>query len=137
MARVLIVDDEPAISLVLTETLKYAGHSVFSAGGGRQAIELLSGGLRPDVVLLDLFMPHVGGREVLDFMRSTPGLEYVPVILITGAVRNSSEFPPDGSYQGLLPKPFDLEDVIEAVRAHAPRRTGPPPRAERLAAGKG
>jgi len=131
MARVLIVDDEPAISLVLTETLKYAGHSV------RQAIELLSGGLRPDVVLLDLFMPHVGGREVLDFMRSTPGLEYVPVILITGAVRNSSEFPPDGSYQGLLPKPFDLEDVIEAVRAHAPRRTGPPPRAERLAAGKG
>jgi len=115
MARVMIAEDEPAIAMVLCEVLKDAGHDVLTATGGAEAIESMSRETPPDVLLLDLFMPHVGGREVIEYMRSTPELKEVPVVLVTGAVPSVSEFPPEGSYQALLSKPFDLCDVLKTV----------------------
>lgn len=116
MARILIVEDEPSIGLILSEVVKGEGHEAVLLANGAVAREWLSRSAAPDLVLLDLFMPGVNGRELLSFMRSTPGLQATPVILITGAVPSGASFPPPGSYQSLLTKPFNLCDLATAIR---------------------
>lgn len=116
MARVLIIEDEPAIALVLQELLTDEGHEVTTALDGLAGLERLRHEPTPGIVLVDLFMPGMSGRDVVQSMRADEQLNAVPVVIITGAVPDPRDFPPEGSYQALLPKPFDLEDVIEKVK---------------------
>lgn len=114
--RVLIVEDEPAIAMVLTELLADEGYDVISELDGLSGLNRIREEPRPDVVLIDLFMPRLSGREVLERMRSDPEIAAIPVMLITGAVPDENDFPPKGSYQAMLSKPFDLQDVLNHVR---------------------
>lgn len=122
--NVLIIEDEPAIAMVLEEVLREEGHRTEALTDGAWGLRRLKEGERPDLVLIDLFVPSLSGRDVLAAMRSDPRLANIPVILITGAVPQSGLFPPEGSYQALISKPFDVEDVVAAVNAvSAGRRT--------------
>lgn len=116
MARILIVEDEPSIGLILSEVIRGEGHETVVLSDGAVAKEWLAQSVRPDLILLDLFMPGVNGRELLDVIRSTPELADTPVVLVTGAVPNGSNFPPAGTYQALLSKPFNLGDLVAVVR---------------------
>lgn len=115
MARVLIIEDEPSIALILVEVLCGEGHEVETAPNGTAGLMRLSRQPVPDIVLLDLLMPVLGGRAVLEAMRSEPSLAGVPVVLITGAVPSARDFPPPSQYQALLSKPFQLGDVSSVV----------------------
>lgn len=110
--RLLIVDDEPAIVMVLQEVLSGEGFAVSTAPDGRSALEALRTVPPPDIVLLDLRMPDLSGQEVLAAMRADPNLRYIPVILITASV---GDLPPKDDYQALIPKPFDVMDVLSTV----------------------
>lgn len=120
MARVMIVDDEPTILMILQKLLSRDGHEVMTAADGLAALERLGQAPAPDLVLLDLFMPNVSGRVVVEAMRSAPALTAIPVILVTGAVPRPEDYPPDGTYQGVITKPFDLLDVLALVRDSLP-----------------
>ncbi len=129
MARILVVEDEPSIALILTQILTEAGHEVSSAADGNQGLECLRRGPVPDLVILDLLMPGVGGKAVLEEMRSTPALGSIPVILVTGAAPSSRDFPPAGHYQALLAKPFRLDDaqrIVEDCLVRFPRTAQAP-----------
>jgi DNA-binding NtrC family response regulator len=81
---VMIVDDEESILLAIDTTLRMAGmDNIITCGDSRQVIELLSG-QRIEVMLLDLNMPHVTGKRLLDAV--TRDFPDVPVIIVTGAV---------------------------------------------------
>ncbi len=123
MARILVIEDEPAIALILSEVLSGEGHTVQASADGTAGLERLHRYPAPDVVLLDLLMPGVGGRAVLAAMRSESSLAAIPVILVTGAVQSSADFPPPDQYQALLPKPFQLADVVAAVERCLARPT--------------
>lgn len=115
MARVLVIDDEPNIAKVLKEALSGEGYDVMTAHNGLSALELL--GREPaDIVLADLLMPGATGRVVVENMRSKPKLRDIPVVIVSGSVPGSKEFPPEGTYQAFISKPFDLTDVIETVQ---------------------
>jgi CheY-like chemotaxis protein len=114
MAEILVVEDEPAIRMVLREVLEMERHTVREASNGEEALASLKAA-PPDVVLLDLFMPRIGGREVVERMRRDPLLEDVPVVLLTGALYRESDYPPNGSYYSVIMKPFDLFDVIDTI----------------------
>jgi CheY-like chemotaxis protein len=116
MARVLIVDDEPYIVMVLKELLVDEGYDTVTASDGFAGLEILRQNPKPELLLLDLYMPGLGGREFITTMRSDPELLGIPVILITGAIPNTPDFPPEGSYQEILGKPFDILDVVAVVR---------------------
>jgi CheY-like chemotaxis protein len=115
MAHVLIIEDEPAIAMILSEVLRDHGHESVIASTGAAGLERLAQDPVPDLVLLDLFMPGLGGRAVLEHMRAGPGSRNIPVVVVTGAVPSVADFPPVGSYQALLGKPFNLSDVIAVV----------------------
>src|SRR5206468_568036 len=79
----LVVDDDDAIRDALAEVLRDERYVVATAEDGRRALELLKSGLRPSVVLLDLWMPDVDGHEALSTMKADPALADIPVIVIT------------------------------------------------------
>lgn len=116
MAYVLIIDDEPTINMILQEVLRDEGHEVASAHNGTTGLEKMRKMPHPGLVICDLRMPDISGRTVVETMRSEAELKEIPVIITTGAVFDTDEFPPDGSYQATFSKPFDLIDIIEKVQ---------------------
>ncbi len=116
MARICVIEDEAAIAMALQEALSDAGHKVTVLPDGHRGLLTLRRRPRPDLVLVDLLMPKAGGRAVIAAMRADPELQRIPVILITGAVQGAEDFPPEGSYQAIIGKPFDLVEVLATVQ---------------------
>lgn len=115
MARVLIIEDEPTIAMVLREALSDEGYETAVASDGLSGLAALQAKPSPDIVLVDLFMPGVTGRAVVESMRAGGPLQEIPVVLVTGAVPSAEDFPPPGSYQAILAKPFELTDLLQTI----------------------
>ncbi|WP_304437775.1 response regulator transcription factor [Sciscionella sediminilitoris] len=119
--RVLVVDDEPAIAELVAMALRYEGWQVDAATDGVTAIQLARR-LGPDIVVLDVMLPDLDGREVLRRLRAdTAGL---PVLFLTA--KDSVEDRIAGLTAGgddYVTKPFSLEEVVLRLRALL-RRTG-------------
>ncbi len=116
MAKILVVDDDPAIRNLIVVTLKLAGHTVTEAAGGEEALGLLAK-KNFDLLVLDIMMPVTDGYEVLQRLRAMSGKAGTPVIVVTakghdadGLLREAASGAADH-----LPKPFDPEDLERAV----------------------
>lgn len=113
---ILIVDDLPGICLVISSTLEAAGYRTFSATGADGAFELFEAHRdQISLVIIDLIMPKVGGREVYDRLVSEkPGL---PVLFVSGyTADNLPSSYLDQPHTALLPKPFTGDQVLAQVR---------------------
>jgi CheY-like chemotaxis protein/phosphoribosyl 1,2-cyclic phosphodiesterase len=116
-ATLLFVDDNNELRQLTARFLTREGFKVRQAADGRQALDQLNDGL-PDLVLLDLEMPKLGGLEVLRVMRSKTYTAHVPVLILTGAVDEDSISA--GFAAGAtdyLSKPFSTPQLIARVRA--------------------
>ncbi len=81
---VLVVDDSPMITKVVGSVITAMGHQVVEASDGAAAL-MTAETLPPDLIFLDLHMPEMGGLQMLERMRATPGLKDVPVVLLTAS----------------------------------------------------
>ena len=115
MAIVYSIDDNPLISMVIKLTLTDEGHTVFTFDNSLKALESLQKGLKPDLIFVDLKMPGMNGKEFVENMRLNPELDYIPVTFITGSIPSAEILPTKDSYQGLILKPFDLQELIDTV----------------------
>ena len=80
--RVLVVDDEKSIRSFLKISLAAYGYSIFEAAKGKEALtESVS--VHPDVIILDVIMPRMKGREVCRRLKSSPETKHIPVIFFT------------------------------------------------------
>ena len=114
-ARVLVVDDERDIRQAVAEILAGEGYQVAAAGDGEEALAQVRA-FHPQLVLLDLMMPGMSGWEFLRAQRGDPELRTIPVIVVS-AVAGVPE--PELEGQAIIRKPFDLDELITAVRLHA------------------
>jgi PAS domain S-box-containing protein len=107
---VLLVDDDPLVLESVGMLLEVLGHAPSTATRGEEALALIAGGLRPDVVILDQNMPGLGGAATLGRLRAL--LPDVPVLFATGRVEQTTLELVD-SHPGvtLLTKPFTLKDL--------------------------
>ena len=112
MQLVLIVDDDPGVREVLSSFLTAAGYAVRVATGGREALELLGGGIRPDLFVLDLMMPGMSGLELIPVLRANPGWAGIPVVVLTGSKGYSAA---QLQVEAVLLKPFNSVDVQAAI----------------------
>jgi two-component system OmpR family response regulator len=113
--RVLVVDDEPNITDLISLGLRYEGFEVATAGDGRRALHAV-GQFRPHLVILDVRLPDIDGFEVCRRMRA--GGIRIPVIFLTA--RDSTEDKVAGLTIGgddYLTKPFSLDELVARVRA--------------------
>ena len=125
MMKVLIVDDEPNMRFVLSEALTKEGYACSEAGDGLQAMERIKEDL-PDIVVLDLKMPRMGGMETL---RKIHGLDPdMAVIIITafGTRETAYEAMREGAYD-YFSKPVNIHEVRgrrQGCRARTAREDG-------------
>lgn len=115
---ILHVDDEPDIREVAAFSLELDPEiDLTTAESGELALELLEGGLRPDVILLDVMMPRLDGPGTLARLRVLPGLEQTPVIFMTARVQSSERdrYLELGAI-GVITKPFDPMTLAGQVR---------------------
>jgi CheY-like chemotaxis protein len=114
MATVLVVDDEPLIAMALEAALEDAGHEVATAANGRQGLERLAGAPRPDVVLLDMMMPVMGGAAMRAAMTADPELRAIPVVVLSSLPEEAVRARLDG-VAAVLRKPCTAEQVLGAI----------------------
>lgn len=134
--KILLVDDEVAITDNLAPFLERAGFTVAVAGDGAAALDQVAR-FTPDLVVLDVLMPKLNGREVLRRLRQAGN--WTPIILLTqvGAATERAMALEEGA-DDYLNKPFDPHELVARIRAVLRRaRPGHPPiaAAQRLSSG--
>jgi CheY-like chemotaxis protein len=116
--RLLVVDDTPMLLDIVRTCLEGEGYHVTTCLEARRAVRLAREE-RPDVVMLDVVMPEVSGWEVLAELRADPAFTHTPVIVCTAYVAEAlgrlAELQGPDQHLGLLPKPFELDELIEVV----------------------
>jgi CheY-like chemotaxis protein len=110
--RILVVDDMKYLRDVQVLLLNEAGYSATALGSAREAFERLPE-LAPDLILLDVSMPGMDGRQFLARLRATPEWQHVPVILTTG--RAAEEVAREHGCD-VLAKPFTEVALLDLVR---------------------
>ncbi len=112
MPRILVVDDEQAISQVLHDLLADEGYEVLTAGNGREALASMADG-RPDLVLSDVMMPVMGGAELCQALAADPRYGSIPVVLMSAAGEGTTR--ERCAYEAFVAKPFNLLDILDTV----------------------
>src|SRR4030088_320989 len=112
--RILIVDDDESIRQIVRICLSDEGYEVLEAPNGQVALETLSQ-ITPSLILLDLRMPVIDGWEFAPRYEKTPGPR-APVVAFVAAL-NAEQDCADLDAAGILAKPFDLDDLLKAVRS--------------------
>jgi two-component system, OmpR family, response regulator MtrA len=114
MARILVVDDDPAIRQLLTDVLEMEGYEVSLAADGLAAVRAVTA-CSPDFVVLDVMMPGLDGFEVLSTIRAQAG-EPVPVLMLTaGAEPDSDARAWSRGVDYYLAKPFTPDAVLDLI----------------------
>jgi len=115
-ARLLVVDDDMATRKAIRRVLEREGHRVLEAGDGAQALNLL--GTAPDLILLDVTMPKMGGLQFLERLRADPSYAAVPVIMVTGSDGKSERLQAvEAGANDFIAKPFDVPEIRIRTRA--------------------
>ncbi len=114
--KLLLADDSVTIQRVIELTFADEDIQVIAVGNGADAIERAQRD-RPDIVLADVGMPERNGYEVAAFIKSTPNLKHIPVVLLTGAFEPVDETRARSvGCDGVLVKPFEPQIVITRVK---------------------
>jgi DNA-binding response OmpR family regulator len=114
--KVLVVDDEEPIRALLKGVLEDEGYQVATATNGWECLREVQD-FQPDLIILDLDMPHVRGETAINMIRNHDGMRHVPLIVVSG--HGSSErlqtlrFFEFGTF---FPKPFDVGELLRCVR---------------------
>jgi DNA-binding response OmpR family regulator len=107
---VLIVEDDPELRTLYRTALSLAGYSVVAVGDGVDALRLIEAD-PPDIVVLDMALPRLGGRDVRLEVGSHSETAAIPIVVVTGDARglNTSD------YACVLQKPIDLDTLVRTV----------------------
>jgi CheY-like chemotaxis protein len=127
LAKVLVVEDEPDMTMVITHFLQYAGYEVLTAANGKEGIEKAASE-KPDLILSDTQMPVMNGWEMLEELRKQPMSKHIPVIMVTGRYEKY-DIAAAAAYgiADYIAKPFDpsllLEKISDIFASNRRRRT--------------
>ena len=107
---VLIVEDDPELRTLYRTALSLAGYAVVAVGDGIDALRQIDA-QPPDIMVLDMALPRLGGRDVSVEVRSHPETSSIPIVVVTGDARglNTSDF------ACVLQKPIDLDTLVRTV----------------------
>ena len=88
--KVLIVDDEPYVARVLKLVLQKEGYQVTCVNNGREALDIFDK-VQPDIVVTDVKMPHVGGQQLVEAIRSMEASSNIPIVVMTSTLKARTE----------------------------------------------
>ena len=108
VARILVVEDNPLNLKLVRDVLEYQGFEVLTAISGEEGVAVASSS-SPDLVLMDLQLPGIGGHEALLRMRSDPRCREIPVVAVTAfAMKDDIERADQAGFDGYIAKPISV-----------------------------
>ncbi len=113
--KILIIDDERELSMILAEMLREEGYEVATAANAFKALALLEVS-DYQLILLDVMMPIMNGLELLRKIKGLPKSKNVPVILMSAA--QEPEKIKECQWNEFIAKPFGLEDVLQVINKY-------------------
>ena len=113
MAKILVIDDEPAVLLIIQRILQNAGHTVISASDGPIAIKSYETET-PDLVITDMFIPEYDGVQLISHFRRLSST--LPILAVSGHSKSHRlDIATQLGVTAVLEKPFAPEDLVNAV----------------------
>jgi CheY-like chemotaxis protein len=115
--KILLIEDEKIMIGLLEKKLTREGYDVSVAENGEEGLEMMRK-LKPDIVLLDIIMPKMGGFEVMEEMNKDPELKKIPIVIISNSgqpieLGKAREL---GARDWLIKTEFDPQEVLEKVK---------------------
>lgn len=110
--KILVVDDDEAITESIQFILEDAGYSVITTIDSRQVPELLK--QQPSLILLDIWMPGVDGRDVCQALKANDATKNIPVIMIS-ATFNTKEIAEESGANDFIMKPFEMKKLLAKI----------------------
>lgn len=112
---ILYIEDDPASRTLVERTLKHAGYTVLVAERGLEGIDIARR-IQPDLVLTDINLPDISGREVTTMLRSDARFQHTPIVALTAqALHEQRELTMASGITGYLTKPIDVEALPTQV----------------------
>jgi CheY-like chemotaxis protein len=112
---ILVTEDDVKVREALSSLLQHEGYEDAVAANGQEALDTLRGGLRPDIILLDMLMPVLDGWHFLERYRRDPLGTGIPIIVATAAPL-TLEWARDHGCVGFLRKPIDIGRLLAEIR---------------------
>ncbi|MCA9258235.1 MAG: response regulator [Planctomycetales bacterium] len=122
--RVLVVDDEAAIAHGVAMRLEASGYDVETAEDGEKGVDAARRG-HPDVVLMDVRMPRMDGREALVTLRADQATADIPIIMLSASLRDQQEALRSGA-SFFLTKPYRCQELLAAIEHVLPPQISMP-----------
>ena len=117
MKSVLIIDDDPDIRSLLSDSVAAMGFTVFSAADGEHGLKIL-GDVQMDLIILDWMLPGRDGPDILREIRQKKGMENVPVIMLTARQAMQDKLDAfDGGADEYITKPFQYQELQARIKA--------------------
>lgn len=116
MAKILIAEDERDIRDLIEFTLKFAGHEIYKASNGKEAVELAPQ-IMPDIIMLDIRMPQMTGVEACQALKEIDAVKDIPIVFLS-AHGQSEEIDNGlgiGAYEYIV-KPFAPDDLTKRIK---------------------
>ncbi len=118
MPKILIVDDEPGMRILIEQTLEPLedkGVVLLQASNGEQALEIIKDE-KPDLVLLDVMMPKMSGFDVCNTVKNILGMNDIYIMILTAKGRTfDKHLSKDVGVDYYITKPFDPDNILEKV----------------------
>jgi twitching motility two-component system response regulator PilH len=111
-ARVLLVEDDKALRRYLEVTLERAGYEVLQASDGLEAMKLVASE-EVDLVITDAMMPNLSGHELCRFLRNSPKLAHIPIVLLSGSEKDAGA--QGGPADVFFSKPVAAEELLDCI----------------------
>ncbi len=114
--KIVLAEDEPQIARLIEFKLKKEGYQVIWKENGKEALEAIKED-KPDLILLDIMMPVMGGYEVLRHIKKDEGLKDIPVIMLTARAQEKDVVKGiDLGAEDYITKPFHPAELLARVR---------------------
>lgn len=112
--KIMICDDDAGILEVLEMMLEIEGYTVYTESNSTNLIKEINNN-KPDLLLMDLWMPVLSGDQLLRTIRGTKELEALPVIILSASV-DGNEIASNAGANGFIAKPFDMDSVSMKIQ---------------------
>ncbi|KQR92625.1 response regulator receiver protein [Chryseobacterium sp. Leaf180] len=116
-AKILVVDDSPAILDSIEMMLDLEGYDISKFYKGSEMLNTLNADAKPNVILMDMWLSGEDGRDICRAIKDNEKLRDIPV-LIMSASRGLEQSALDAGADEFIAKPFDLEDMVEKIRSY-------------------
>lgn len=116
MKKVLICDDDEGIIEIIKIMLEEAGYRVLTLSSGKAILKKVAD-YKPNLILLDIWMPGIGGEEITKILKRDKTTKSIPIIVVS-ALNDTQRIARDCGADDFLPKPFEMNNLLEMAQKY-------------------